>query len=265
VPLNQEVSAFWAYGNLTDYEIANLLSFVRDGYKVNLYSYDKNLRPPKGVELLDAREISPESSVFRNHESSGTFAAFSDIFRYKLLTLKDTIWIDTDVISGSHRISGLGGYVFGWQRAEYVNCAVLAAPRDSEFIKVAVFEATQKDPSKIFWGEIGPALVTEIIKRYGLEDKIQPRNAFYAISHLEVWKFFDPRSFEEVSQRTSTSSAIHLWNEMMQRAPLEVKKGSPHPKSFLGQHWKDVGLSTSLRNRIRPEKVRKFWAVGELS
>jgi hypothetical protein len=57
---------FWAYGKLSKLEELSLISFVKQGYEVNLWTYGDMPNPPKGVFVKDARDILPENAVFLN-------------------------------------------------------------------------------------------------------------------------------------------------------------------------------------------------------
>ena len=72
-------------------------SFLRNGHSFHLYVYDDVDGVPKGAVLKDANEIIPRAEVFRNVQDK-TYAAFSDIFRYKLLAERGGYWVDTDVV-----------------------------------------------------------------------------------------------------------------------------------------------------------------------
>ena len=47
--------------------------------------------------MRDAREVLPESAVFKNR--AGSYASFADLFRYELLQRFGGLWSDTDVIA----------------------------------------------------------------------------------------------------------------------------------------------------------------------
>ena len=69
------------------------------GHPYHLYTYDPIDNVPDGVALQDAGQILPQSLIFRNQngQGKGSMAAFSDLFRYKLLLDRGGWWVDTDV------------------------------------------------------------------------------------------------------------------------------------------------------------------------
>lgn len=81
----------------------------------------------EGVELRDAREIFVQEQVAENSGRPGTFAGFSNIFRYGLLQLFDTTWIDTDVLSTGHPLPS-DYCLFGWESRHFINEAILRDP-----------------------------------------------------------------------------------------------------------------------------------------
>jgi hypothetical protein len=90
-----ETHMFWAYGNLSKLERLCIESFLRSGYILNLWSYDSINNAPDGVRLRDASELIPEEAVFLN--TKGSYASFSDIFRYTVVSNLGGMWADTDV------------------------------------------------------------------------------------------------------------------------------------------------------------------------
>ena len=80
------INVLWI-GQLSPLEQLCLKSFVAQGHSVHLYTYDRIDNVPQGVTLQDAAEILPPSNIFRNQlgKGKGSLAAFSDLFRYKLL------------------------------------------------------------------------------------------------------------------------------------------------------------------------------------
>jgi hypothetical protein len=88
---------FWAYGDLSGRERLRCASFVSHGYDLNLWSYGQIRNAPPGVVLKDAREIPGEEFVFLN--ARGSYAGFSDLFRYSVLNKVGGLFADTDVIA----------------------------------------------------------------------------------------------------------------------------------------------------------------------
>ncbi len=171
------VHMFWAYGELSKLERLCISSFVLQGYQVNLWTYGATINAPSGVVLRDARVILPEVRVFKN--KSGSFASFSDLFRYKLLNEVGGLYADTDVIA----LVGPGAFVRPTIVTERLplnvddwesdgsndvivnnNLIYNPTPQRGNLIDLALAVADRFPPEKITWGEIGPQLMTDLLK-----------------------------------------------------------------------------------------------------
>ena len=96
---NQKISAhmFWAKGPISQLEYLCMNSFVEKNYKLFVWSYDAGLEIPRGAKLRDANIVVDESKLFLNR--LGSYAGFSDFFRYKVLNRFGGLYADTDVIA----------------------------------------------------------------------------------------------------------------------------------------------------------------------
>ena len=103
-PENKIVHSLWVGNTLSKLELLTLSSFIASGHTFHLWLYEPLSTPlPSGVEVKDASEIIPKDRVFNYRFASnfghgkGSYAGFSDIFRYKLLYEKGGWWVDMDV------------------------------------------------------------------------------------------------------------------------------------------------------------------------
>ena len=88
---------FWARGPLSQLERLCIGSFVRQGYATQLWTYGGLDNAPAGAVLRDARDVLPESALFLNRR--GSYAGFSDLFRYTVLHRHGGLYSDTDVVA----------------------------------------------------------------------------------------------------------------------------------------------------------------------
>lgn len=102
--IKNNIHGLWIRGTLSPMELLTIQSFISQGYEFILWSYDIDLSNiPQTVVLKDAREIIPEEEVFfytnKNQfgHGKGSYAGFSDIFRYKLLYEHGGWWTDMDI------------------------------------------------------------------------------------------------------------------------------------------------------------------------
>ncbi len=100
------VHGLWIGGKLGALDLLTLKSFVNHGHEFHLWVYDELVVDiPKQVIVEDAATIIPKEKVFRYPENSsidwqagkGSYAGFSDVFRYKLLFERGGWWVDMDI------------------------------------------------------------------------------------------------------------------------------------------------------------------------
>ena len=85
-------------------ELLTIQSFIEHGYTFNLWTYAPlRTRLPESCVCHDANDIIPQHKVFKYKYASqfrigkGSYAGFSDIFRYKVLFERGGWWVDMDV------------------------------------------------------------------------------------------------------------------------------------------------------------------------
>lgn len=90
-----EIQMLWIGDALSPIEQLSMKSFLYHGHTVVLYAYDDIQGIPKDVIVRDADTIVPRSKIFKHMNS---YAAFADLFRWKLMVEKGGYYCDTDVI-----------------------------------------------------------------------------------------------------------------------------------------------------------------------
>lgn len=100
----KKVNSLWIGEELSNMELLTIHSFLHHGFEFHLWLYQQlNTVLPPTVVIHDANEIIPFNQVFSYQNASqfgigkGSFAGFSDVFRYKLLYEKGGWWVDMDV------------------------------------------------------------------------------------------------------------------------------------------------------------------------
>lgn len=258
-PLRRHVSALWIGKPLGPFEWLSLASFVARGFEVDLYAYGRPRAVPEGVRWRHAAAIMPETEVFENPREPGTFAAFANRFRYRLLQMRDTVWVDADVLCLAEGLPS-SPYIFGWESPGVVNSAVLAAPAQSALLADLVSRAAAMDPSRINWGEMGPRLVTSAVAEHDLTRWVLPQAAFYPVAYQDAWMLFDPRSAEAVASDTGGSLCLHWWNECLRRADPGFLESKPPAGSYMADAFArhDVRFPSNA-GVIDDEWVRSVW------
>lgn len=216
----QIVQMLW-YGPISTMERLCIASHLKVGHEVHLYCYEPYDLP--GVKLMDAREIIPEDGIFAysTGEEKGSFSAFSNCFRYKLLFERGNWWSDTDVIC-LKRFDFTEDYVFASEKnkdgTQKPTTSVMKAPVNSNLMRYCYQESISPSRNTLRWGTIGPKLLGQGVENYQLTAFVQPYHVFcpydWFLSEVDPeGEIFAPTNMEH-------SYAIHLWQEMWRRAGL---------------------------------------------
>ena len=126
-----EIGMLWVEGALSYVEVLCAQPFLDAGHHVKLYHYKDVQNVPSGVELIHGDNVL-EIDRFIQHGRTGSFALFSDVFRYHLLQQNDRmIWADLDAYCVK-TFKSETGHFFGWESKRHINGGVLGLPPDSE-------------------------------------------------------------------------------------------------------------------------------------
>jgi hypothetical protein len=160
VPLTP-IQGLWVGGRLTAMERLSLRSFLAHGHPYHLYSYDAVPNLPAGAELRPAAEVLPASAVFRySSAAGGSFAAFSNLFRYRLLHQRGGWWADTDVVC-LRPFDFTAERVFASERrregGEVCASCVLRAPAGDDVCADCWQQASRDERRATVWGATGPS------------------------------------------------------------------------------------------------------------
>lgn len=209
------VQSFWFGSHLPTLQRLSLASFVAHGHGFHLYAFEPIDNVPEGVTVLDASAILPPNSVFTYQRGfgRGSASAFSNLFRYKLLSERGGWWVDTDVVC--LRPFNLDSeFVFAGERDvhghETAASCVIKSPAGAAWVRHCLDVAQARDKQTIEWGEIGPRLMNEAIAHFALRKFLVPADVFNPVDYKDFRTFqapgFDP-------SRLSSSLAVHLWNQ----------------------------------------------------
>lgn len=277
----REVGTLWIGGALSWLEQLCLKSFVDQGQKITLFSYEDIPNVPGGVIRRDGREIY-DTDDFIKYEKKDSFALFADLFRLHMIhQCPGMIWVDTDVYC--HKpLDYDDDHVMGFELPgeQRINNAVLGLPAGSAiladmlvftedrfsiapFLKPALQEdyraararGTPVHVSGQPWGVWGPMMVTHFMQAHGLADKVQPVDAFYPITFPDRLKFL--RAERAAATRiTDRTTALHLWASNKRELGMR-HDGLPPPGSYLDLLVRRHGL-TPAAAPIRGRGKRVF-------
>jgi hypothetical protein len=267
-PSQHVFQSFWFGDTISPYEKMCLRSFLDQGHAFQLYTYSPQLQVPSGIRLRDAAELFDRREYFtyKKGKGAGSHAAFSNLFRYKLLADRGGWWVDTDVVCLSSEIPAFDEF-FAFQEHNVVNGAVLFFQRRDPLMLECLNEALRigDDPS---WGEIGPKLVTRKVEEDGRLRNAQPSLTCYPVHHSEALDLLRPQQFDVMAERIRHSFFLHLWNEVLRRVHVAKTMLPPrgsflrsiverHPvEGWAGEYDADV-LEHALAVEIELQQLRK--------
>ncbi|MCV3383757.1 hypothetical protein L8T82_07900, partial [Campylobacter sp. IFREMER_LSEM_CL292] len=229
--VKQEVSSFWyipkGYDGIGLMEILSIKSFIDNGYRFILYTYNLNdiifnkLNDMfDDFELRDANEIISFERYFSDDRGAGV-AAFSDYFRFNMLYKRGGVWVDLDMICLNY-IDISQNYIFSQEinndeTKPRITTSFLKFPKGSEFGKKLIYEADQIINNKklIKWGVIGPWFLAEQVKKYSLQKYAWSFEKTCQISWMKARDFVNKLEFDD------SQPFLHLFAEMWRTWGLE--------------------------------------------
>lgn len=225
------INGLWIGSRLSALERACMQSFINHGHEFHLYVYDAIENGPANCRLLDATTILPASKVFAHVDgvAKGSFATFSNLFRFKLLYELGGWWMDLDMYCLQSELPS-NEVIIGRQDATLINDAVLYFPAKHPIMLQAYEEADARGRN-VAWTEIGPQLVTRLFAAPEFAKYVYPETVFYPIHYSQFWNLYDPRRTESAEECIAQSVGLHFWNEMIRRA--QIDKNVLPPKGSL--------------------------------
>jgi len=232
--MNRIIQGLWIGAELSVMEQLSLASFLQNGHEYHLYTYDHVKNIPARTIVKDANEILPSASIFQyKHQQS--YAGFANFFRYKLLLERGGWWVDTDVIC-LKPFAFPEEYVFATEiiaGRDVVTSGIIKAPIGSEAMGQAWEVCQSKNPLELLWGETGPKLVAEVVRKFSLERYAKPHQVFCPLSYLDWHNVLETPAESFLSE---TTHSIHLWNEMWREVGQD--KSARYPDSCLYEQLK---------------------------
>ena len=141
---------------------------MENNFRVNVYSFEK-INLPKSVILKDGIKNFEKNEMkkFIHQGVKSCPAAFADKFRIELMKKTEGWWFDMDMLCLKKAIEfkklEKNKVIVGLETDKYVNNAVLKIS-DLNFLKIISNEINKKGYI-IKWGEIGPKLITKLLKK----------------------------------------------------------------------------------------------------
>jgi hypothetical protein len=208
------------------------------------------MEAPAGVEIADAGETVAADRVFR-HAATGSYALFSDLFRYALLCRGlGGMWVDCDVYC-VRPVTMDDGFLFGWESEGSINGAVLALPPDLPVLRGLMELFTMTSPifpwlrtetaeklrarraageaftvADLPWGAAGPVALTYMLRKAGLVERAAAREVFYPL-HWRDRALLLRATTDMARAIWPQTLTVHLWNDVLARHLDRIEAGSP--------------------------------------
>lgn len=231
------IKSLWIGSSLTLMEKLCIRSFLKFGHAFHLYLYEALDGVPEGAVVKDAAAVIPKERIFSN--AGGTYAMFSNLFRYKLLEKEGGIWVDMDVIC-LKPFNFQGDYVFASEKDKTGNdtaaTCVMRTPKDAAIMGDCYALASKMQPD-VPWGSAGPKLLKEQIALHGLGGFLSPHDHFCQTHWWQTEQFVSP---DNHPQHAFASFAVHLWRDMWRRKGLDVNRAIPG--SFYARLLENYGV-----------------------
>ena len=224
------MQSLWIGPRLSTMERLCIRSFLANGHEFHLFVYDEVADVPAGTVVHNAGEILERSRIF-TYAGNGSVAGFANMFRYKLLLDRGGWWVDLDTVCLRPFEFG-EEYVFASEPAsdgEVLTNAILKAEAGSPFLEYVWRVCLEKDPSKLVWGETGPRLVADGVRRLGLERFTKAAKTFCPVSYRDWRSLITP---DAVLEFDADTCAVHLWHEMWRRDGADKDKDYPLGRQF---------------------------------
>jgi hypothetical protein len=222
--LSNIIQGLWIGKEISLLEKLSMSSFIKNGHEYHLYTYNDVVNVPDNVIIKDGNEILSKEKIFsyQSGEGRGSFSAFSNFFRYKLLSERGGWWADTDMIC-LRPFDFEEEYVFStefYNGTDQVTSGLIKVPQGSDIMQYAWDICRSKTPDKIVWGEVGPRLVAEAVERFSLQPFAKPHKVFMPLG-FEMWMQV---LMPSVQVEVGDSYSLHLWNEMWRRNNMDKNK-----------------------------------------
>lgn len=234
------VHGLWIGSELQSLELLTIKSFLDMGANFNLWHYKPiKTKLPKELNLRNANEILPEESIFQYPKNTylgfggGSFAGFSDVFRYKVLYEHGGWWTDMDVVCLKPLNEITEDYWFRFHGILSVVANIIKCPPKSRLMKLCFDKAIKEmNGNQRDW-------------HYGI------RILCYYIEFLNLSKYIH---FEECNL-----DRPDFVNKLI------TQEGSKPPKNWRFIHWMNTVINKNQVNGSVLDNMYKKYKIDKYS
>lgn len=245
----KEIAHLFWHGELTKLEEICVKSFVKNGFDTKIWSYTGI--EIDGAESCDARLVLPEEDLTKykqrhfkitdgSKESYSTLAAFSDAFRWNVISKFGGWWFDTDAYCLKHesefkKLRGDKQLIAGVQdhKEPSINSGIFYANKVTGSKLVNHLNKVCDEHNYIFdeWGAIGPLLISDFIQEFELYDCVVTTDKFYSIEYNQFNYFANPKLKNISKSLIKDSYVAHIWHSQL--GLHNIDKNNPPKDSLL--------------------------------
>jgi len=234
-PKQEIIASFWE-GDITEKEIKCIQSWVKMGYKFQLYSYNELHNELDGVVWINADNIVEKSWM----DKFPTICSFSDYFRYKLIFNDNVVWVDCDLfclnplpqrkyIISSEHMKRTGAFSSNKYYKANIGCLKIP-PRD--LMIESIIEYVENNIDKIKENNDCMNIFEKYVEIFNYYEYVSLPMDFCPVSWAYAKELYDGTyescaikyeiekpSIDEIKKN---SCAIHLWNNINKKTILPV-------------------------------------------
>lgn len=259
---NKIINGMWIGNVLSKMELLTIRSFISNGHHFRLWVYDSPEVPMlDGLEVRDAREIISEEYVFSYKNKNkfghgkGSYAGFSDIFRYKLLYQYGGWWVDMDVTC-LRPFDFASPYIFRSHHELDVVGNVMKCPKGAPVMLSSYEEANREiNGNNEDWHK-PIEILNKYIKHYDLKSHIKSD-----LSYEDDWRIISKFIKSNSKALDLDYYFIHWLNEEWRARQLS--KNIYRYKSILGELMLKYGVAdrkfTTTQKMINYFKTSEFY------
>lgn len=252
-----EIGMLWVEGPMSYVEVLCAQSFVDAGHHVKLFHYGEVPNAPDSVEMVHGDTILKPEKMHR-HGKTGSYALFSDVFRYHLLKKCDRmIWADLDAYCVK-TFQTETGHFYAWASRHLINGGVLGMPPDSDALGQLLemtedehgipewYPQEEKDRlqaaadagepvnvADLPWGVWGPAALTHYLHKTGEAKHALPIAGLYPVSFKHRRQLMKTATTEKILGLIGPDTySVHFYGRRV-REYLTSIGGHPQEGSYL--------------------------------
>jgi len=238
------VHMLWVSGELSRLARLSLASFLSNGYRITLWSYE----PHRLDGARDATAILPLPT-----QDAANMAYLTSLFRYRVLAEQGGVWADMDIVAlgGDHAMTARPlvasekrrpfryavPTVTGQSLTQVTNCFMAnPAPRPGDLWHRAVDRVAALNPEERSWENIGPHMLSDLMLGEGGNgiDILPPE----LVDPVAWWNV--PAFFLE-ARDPPASPFMHMYATIWARRGVDAE--APFPEASLaGRLWRRFGL-----------------------